>query len=114
MESLKAQGFHESNSKSKLVYKFDQKKDDNDEKEAQSRSPVRQSKFVKEDEGAKERRRSLSPVRSNPFLLKDKQSVRSPVRQERGRSPTKKTGHFYHEYYLKYKFNRMDSKHYPN
>lgn len=86
MESLKAQGFQESGSKSKLVYKFDHNKE-----ETPARSPVKSNNFVQDNDTVvltlrngvvKERERSVSPMRANPFLVKDK--------QDRGRSPTKK------------------------
>ena len=86
VSSLKAQGFQETDSKSKLVYKFDQQ-DSQPEKETTSRSPVRTSELSKTEEPRKERDRSVSPVRANPFLMREKQEQR----QERGRSPTKKT-----------------------
>ena len=86
VSSLKAQGFQETDSKSKLVYKFDQQ-DPKPEEVKLPRSPVKTSKFAKTEEPSKERDRSVSPVRANPFLARDKQEAR----QERGRSPTKKT-----------------------
>ena len=86
MESLKAQGFQETSSQSKLVYKFDKKEQEN--VDGTRKSPIRSNTFVKNDEAAKERDRSVSPVRANPFLVKDQQN---PERRERGRSPTKKT-----------------------
>ena len=127
MESLKAQGFQESDSKSKLVYKFNKDKVNQDNaEETPSRSPVRSNTFVKDDGVVKDREKSVSPVRANPWLQKDRQgrgrsptkkpapaspaprsyspekthplqfvspahAPKSPVRQERGRSPVKKT-----------------------
>ena len=90
MESLKAQGFQETNSKSKLVYKFDKNKTEEISEDTPSRSPVRSNTFVKSDEVTKARDRSASPVRANPFLMKDRVGRQSPERRDRGRSPTKR------------------------
>ena len=90
MESLKAQGFQESSSQSKLVYRFNKTSQDRADGLTPRRSPVKSSTFVKNDEAVKERDRSVSPVRGNLFLMKDKQVRGSPDKRERGRSPTKK------------------------
>ena len=88
MESLKAQGFQETNSQSKLVYKFDKKESDTVDAVIPRMSPVRGNTFVKNDDAVMKRDRSVSPVRANIFLMKDKQN---PEKRERGRSPIKRT-----------------------
>lgn len=95
--TLKAQGFQESESKTKLVYDFEKEKDEpytrphRDQSASPSRSPVKSNMFVQQDMETRDHDRNVSPVRANPFLLKDKQSRTSPTRgEERGRSAVKK------------------------
>jgi len=92
VSNLKAQGFQESESKSKLVYDFDKADGPiRDQSLSPSRSPVKNNMFVQQDSENKDSARSVSPVRANPFLLKDRQARTSPTRgEERGRSVVKK------------------------
>jgi len=93
--NLKAQGFQESESKTKLVYDFDREdgpsRPRRDQSSSPSRSPVKSNMFIQQDTENKDNARNVSPVRANPFLLKDQQSRTSPTRgEERGRSVVKK------------------------
>jgi len=90
--SLKAQGFQESDSKSKLVYDYGgASQPPREQSISPSRSPVRSNKFVQEDSEMKDNARNISPVRANPFLVKDRQAKTSPTKgEERGRSAVKK------------------------
>jgi len=93
--SLKAQGFQESESKTRLVYDFEKEKESTRPQREQSlspsRSPVKCNMFIQQDMENIDNDRNVSPVRANPFLLKDKQTRTSPTRtEERGRSAVKK------------------------
>jgi len=98
--SLKAQGFQESESNSRLVYDFEKENSDSrrltrEQSLSPSRSPVKGNMFIQQDSERQDQDRNVSPVRANPFLLKDKQTRRSPTRdEERGRSAVKKPTNF--------------------
>jgi len=93
--TLKAQGFQETESKSKLVYDFDRTDKPTlplrEQSCSPSRSPVKNNMFVQQDSENMDNARTVSPVRANPFLMKDRQARTSPTRgEERGRSVVKK------------------------
>eukprot|EP00092_Neocalanus_flemingeri_P040288 GFUD01043883.1.p1 GENE.GFUD01043883.1~~GFUD01043883.1.p1 ORF type:complete len:1410 (-),score=481.54 GFUD01043883.1:150-4379(-) len=96
LSSLKAQGFQESESKTRLVYDFEKENEESTRHQREqslspSRSPVKSNMFVQQDMENQDHERNVSPVRGNPFLVKDKRTRTSPTRDgERGRSSVKK------------------------